>query len=65
MNALVTLQKVRNDDIHSLRKFYEDIETNIRSLSSLGIKIRGHGDDLNSKLRKTPTRNKTNSSYKY
>ena len=43
MNALVTLQKVRNDDIHGLRKFYDDIETNIRSLSSLGIKIRVHG----------------------
>ena len=43
MNALVTLQKVRNDDIHGLRKFYDDIETNMRSLSSLGIKIRAHG----------------------
>ena len=43
MNALVKLPKVRNDDIHGLRKFYDDIESNIRSLSSLGIETSTHG----------------------
>ena len=31
MNALVKLPKVINDDIHGLRKSYDDIESNIRS----------------------------------
>ena len=43
MNALVKLPKVRNDDIHSLRKSYDDIESNIRSQSSLGIETSTHG----------------------
>ena len=43
MNALVKLPKVRNDDIHGLRKFYDDIESNIRSLTSLGIETIAHG----------------------
>ena len=43
MNALVKLPKVRNNDIRGLRKFYDDIESNIRSLSSLGIETITHG----------------------
>ena len=43
MNALVKLPKVRNNDIRGLRKFYDDIESNIRSLSSLGIETIAHG----------------------
>ena len=43
MNVLVKLPKVRNDDIHGLRKFYDDIESNIRNLSSLGIEASTHG----------------------
>ena len=43
MNALVKFPMVRNDDIHSLRIFYDDIESNIRSLSSLGIETSIHG----------------------
>ena len=31
-----------NNDIHGLRKFYDDIESNIRSLLSLRIEIRTH-----------------------
>ena len=38
MNAIVKLPKVWNDDIHGLRKFYDNVELNIGSLSSLGIK---------------------------
>ena len=43
MNALVKLPTVRNEDIHGLRKFYDDIETNIRSLSPLGIETSTRG----------------------
>ena len=42
MNALVKLSKLRNDDIHGLIKFYDDIESNIRSLSSLGVETSTH-----------------------
>ena len=37
MNALVKLPKVRNDNIHGLRKFYAYVESNIHCLASLGI----------------------------
>ena len=43
MNALVKLPKLGNDDIHDLRKFYDDIESNIPSLSLLGIETSIHG----------------------
>ena len=43
MNTLVKLPKVRNDEIHGLRKFYDDIDSNIRSLLSLGIETSTHG----------------------
>ena len=43
MNVLVKLPKVRNDDIHGLRKFYDDIQSNIRNLSSLGTEASTHG----------------------
>ena len=44
MNALVKLTKVRNDEIHGLRKFYDDVElSNIRSLSSLPIETSSLG----------------------
>ena len=43
INALFKLPKVRNNNIHGLRKFYDDIQSNIRSLSSLGIETSTHG----------------------
>ena len=43
MNVLVKLPKVRNDDIHGLRKFYDDIESTIRNLSPLEIEASTHG----------------------
>ena len=44
MNALIKLLKVRNNnDIHGLRKFCDDMESNIRSLSSLGIETSTYG----------------------
>ena len=43
MNALVKLLKVRNNNINGLRKFYDDVESNMRSLSSLGIETGTHG----------------------
>ena len=43
MNTLVKLPKVRNDEIHGLRKFYDDIDSNIRSLLSLEIETSTHG----------------------
>ena len=43
INALVKLLNVSNDDILGLRKFYDDIESNICSLSSLGIETSTHG----------------------
>ena len=43
MNVLVKLPKVRKDDIHGLRKFYDDIQSNIRNLSSLGTEASTHG----------------------
>ena len=43
MNTLVKLPKVRNDEIHGLRRFYDDIGSNIRSLLSLGIGTSTHG----------------------
>ena len=38
MNALVKLLKVRNDEIHGLRRFYDDIESNIRACHHLELK---------------------------
>ena len=45
MNAIVKPPKVRNNNnnIHSLRKFYDDVKSNICSLSSLGIETSAHG----------------------
>ena len=43
MNALVKLPKVRNNDIHGLRKLYDYIESNIRNLLSPGIETSTHG----------------------
>ena len=43
MNVLVKLPKVRNNDIHDLRKSYDDVESNICSLSLLGIETSTRG----------------------
>ena len=43
MNAEVKLPKVRNNNIHDLRKLYDGVKLNICSLSSLGIETNTHG----------------------
>ena len=43
MNTLVTLPSVNNEDAKALRKFYDDVESHVRSLSTLGIKMEIYG----------------------
>ena len=43
MNALLKLENVPNDDLFGLRKFYDEVETNVRSLSNLGVKTESYG----------------------
>ena len=42
MNALVKLPHV-DDKLENLRKFYDDVESHIRSLTTLGIDIKSYG----------------------
>ena len=42
MNALVKLSHV-DDQLESLRKFYDDVESHIRSLTTLGIDVKSYG----------------------
>ena len=42
MNALLKLENVPNDDLFGLRKFYDEVETNVRSLSNLGVKTESY-----------------------
>ena len=46
MSALVKLAKVESDDLHGLRKFYDDVESNGRSLRNLGIGSKSYGSLL-------------------
>ena len=39
MNTLVKLPSVNNEDVKALRKFYDDVESHVRSLSTLGIEM--------------------------
>ena len=47
MNELLKLRKIESDkDLHALRRLYDNIENNVRSLNSLGI----HGENYGSLL---------------
>ena len=46
MDALVKLAKVESDDLHGLRKFYGDAESNVPSLRNLGIDSKSYGSAL-------------------
>ena len=48
MNILVKLPSVNNEDVKALRKFYDDVESHVRSLSTLGIKIENYGSLISS-----------------
>ena len=48
MNILVKLPSVNNKDVKALRKFYDDVESHVRSLSTLGIKIENYGSLVSS-----------------
>ena len=39
MNTLVKLTSVNNENVKTLRKFYDDTESHVRSLSTLGIEM--------------------------
>ena len=43
MNTLVKLPSVNNEDVKALRKFYDDVESRVRSLSTLGIEMENYG----------------------
>ena len=42
MNILVKLPSVNNKDVKALRKFYDDVESHVRSLSTLGMDLWYH-----------------------
>ena len=46
MSALLKLAKVESDDLYGLRKFYDDAESNVRSLRNLGIDSKSYGSLL-------------------
>ena len=47
MNELLKLKKIHSDkDLSAIRRFYDDIEANVRSLQSLGIDSRNYGSLL-------------------
>ena len=43
MNTLVKLPSVNNEDVKALRKFNDDFESHVRSLSTLGNEIENYG----------------------
>ena len=46
MSTLVKFAKVQSDDLHALRKFCDDVESNVRSLRNLGIDSKSYGSLL-------------------
>ena len=46
MNTLVKLPFVNNENVKALRKFYDDVESHVRSLSTLGIKMENYGASI-------------------
>ena len=44
MDALLKLWKVRNGDVIGLRKFYDDVKSYVRRLTTLGININGYSN---------------------
>ena len=46
MSALVKLAKVESDNLHALRKFYDDVESKVWSLRNLGIDSKSYGSLL-------------------
>ena len=46
MSALVKLAKVQSDNVRGLRKFYDDVKSNVRSLRNLGIDSKSYGSLL-------------------
>ena len=46
MNALVKIPKVLHEDLVTLRKFYDDVESHVRSLKNLGVESESYGSLL-------------------
>ena len=46
MSALVKLAKVQSDNVRGLRKFHDDVKSNVRSLRNLGIDSKSYGSLL-------------------
>ena len=44
MDTLLKLSKVRNGDVIGLRKFYDDVKSYVRRLTTLGININGYSN---------------------
>ena len=43
MNTLVKRPSVNNEVVKALQKFYDDVESHVRSLSTLGIEMENYG----------------------
>ena len=46
MSTLVKFARVQGDDLHALRKFCDDVESNVRSLRNLGTDSKSYGSFL-------------------